>query len=276
MAKHRNMQCARSSAVAITLVSVLLAGAASAQDTLPAYPAPLTSLPDAEVHGFQHWGIAPSVAVPTDALQRVINAQAGNANFVALSEVGPGLSEVGFGSRIERIEERSTGEIHGPSSFFSISTRVLNIERGTVEAVLLRACSSDPEDLDDLMGSAVSMKGKIETEIAQEEDKQVLKLKVKCKDGFRIALKARIPRTLGFRIRLDPVPLVLRFLTDGPSGSHPGHAWALESDVIALDPGSVEGIWPGMILSLPGGRVPIRSIVPGIVLRSFSDRLDVE
>jgi hypothetical protein len=216
------------------------------------------------------------MAVPTDALQAVINAQAGNANFVAMSSAGPGLSTLSFGSQIERTEQRSSGEVTGPDSFFAISTEVLNVARGTVEAVILRACRSNPQVHNDLLGSAVSIQGEFETEIEQEKTNQLLKLKVKCRDGFRIALKARVPRTLGFRIRLDPVPLVIRYLSDGPAGSHPGYAWALEADLIALDPGNLEGIAAGGTLSLPGGNVPIVSVLPGLVLRSFSDQLDVE
>jgi hypothetical protein len=264
------------SRIAIVIALCAISGAALAQNTPPAYPEPFTSLPDAETNTFHQWGLNPTLVVSTAELQAVLNAQSGGANFVALSDVGPGLSSVSLGSFLERIDENASGESSGPISDVHVSTTALNMSLGQPEAVYLGYWSTDAEFNDALYGAPVSTQVDVKLEIKHENERQIHKLRVRGSDGFEANLKYRTPHILGVRFRLDPIPVSFRFLTDGPAGSHPSAQVALECDVIFAAPGEFDGLRPGDVLKLRGGRLRIKSVQPGLVARSCATRTDVD
>ena len=113
---------------------------------------------------------------------------------------------------------------------------------------------------------------------------QVLKVEVRGPGRFRAALESTIDaQDLGFRVVNDPVLLdptdpsspaaIFRLLTDGKDSAHPTVQLASQSDLIPVAPGMFRGLAPGGTLSLPGGVLPIRRVLPGFVFRSSADRI---
>jgi hypothetical protein len=158
----------------------------------------------------------------------------GGAEFVALSNAAPGFSNVDVFANFERIQEDAGGVLTGPYSDLIVNATVLNLALGTTEAVHLGYWTSAPEGIDAVYGSEVSTAAEFQCDTEQKRGVQVLKVRVRGSDGFKETIRAEVPQTQGFRFKADPNPGIIRFLSDGPGGSHPAYAVALELDAIPI------------------------------------------
>jgi hypothetical protein len=246
-----------------------------AQVEVPTYTG-LTSIANPDSKIFGHWVIYHTLQVSTEELQRVINHQTGGAEFVALSNPAPGLSTIEVFANFERIHEDAGGALVGPYSDGIISTTVLNLALGTTEGAQLGHWSSAPEGTDAVYGSEVSTPAELKWKIEQRGGVQFLELRVRGSDGFKETIRAEVPQTQGFRFKLDPAPGSIRYLSDGPGGSHPSFVVALELDTIPIDPEQSTGLRAGQSLRLPGGRVRIKEVGARLVGRGVANHIDVQ
>jgi len=286
---HHVNESNRTRALCAVVSLIVCARAAWAQDAPPppTYPDPLTSLQGAQGISFSHWGVAPAISVPKKALQAVINAE-GGSGFVALEDSpGSGVSTVNLTAVNERTQQRTLDGAANLVSAFSVTAAMLNtnVSPPRVETGFLLVLGSDPDLANSILGGNVTTPGKFDWEIEQEDGSQVLKVEVRGPNRFRVVLESTIDaEDLGFRIVNDPVRLdpgdpgspvaVSRFLTDGRGGAHPTVSQASQGDLIPVAEGRFRGLVPGGTLSLPGGILPIRQVLPGFVLRSYADRLE--
>jgi hypothetical protein len=241
----------------------------------PTYPERLISLPDAEQREFAHWIFGPTLVVPTANLQAVLDTEAGGPGlFLPLGEGGQSL--VFPSATIEVLRETAAGVLLPPASRLAVLALAFNLTLGRLEAVYIGFWDSDAAGTNTLAGSSVATQAKFESELEQEQGKQVLKIKVEGKDGFRAHLKSRIARGVGLRTRNDPAFLPFRWLSDGPGGTHPSFHNANQADSFQVAPGDFAGFEAGDVLRVPGGRLPILAVQPGVVARGFEVVLDVD